>query len=143
MRPAITILAVLAIALAAAGCGGGKPDKEQIESTITSYYRAFGSGDGAGACKQLTKGAIELLEKSAGGRKCADVLDEALKRPDYARIAPKLKNARVAEVKVSGDNATARAEVPGAGRNGAPAKATVPLKKEGGSWKIVSTASGG
>jgi hypothetical protein len=143
MRPARTILPVLAIALAVAGCGDGKPDREQIESTVTSYYKAFGKGDSAEACRQLTKGAIELLEKSAGGRKCPDVLDEALKRPDYARIAPKLKNAKVVEVKISGDNATARAEVPGAGRNGTPAKVNVPLKKEGGSWKIVSTASGG
>lgn len=132
-----------AATLAAAGCGGGEPDKQQIESTITSYYKAFGSGDGEAACKQLTKGAVKLLEKSAGGRKCPDVLDEALKQPAYARIAPKLRNARVVEVKISGDNATARAEVPGAGAKGAVAKASVPLKKEGGSWKIVSTASGG
>jgi ketosteroid isomerase-like protein len=143
MRPARTILPVLAAALAVAGCGGGKPDKEQIESTITSYYKAFGNGDGSGACKQLTKSAVKLIESSAGGKKCGDVLRAALKEPEYARIAPKLRNARVVEVKVSGDNATARAEVPGAGRNGAAAKASVPLKKEDGSWKIVSTASGG
>jgi hypothetical protein len=143
MRPARTILPVLAVTLAVAGCGGGEPDQQQIESTITSYYKAFGSGDGAGACEQLTKGAIKLLEKSAGGRKCPDVLADALKRPDYARIAPKLKGAKVVTVKVAGDNATAVTRVPGAGANGASVSTTVPLKKEDGSWKIVSTASGG
>jgi ketosteroid isomerase-like protein len=134
---------VLVATLAASGCGGGKSDKQQIESTITSYYKAFGSGDGAAACKWLTKSAVKLIETSAGGSKCGDVLHAALKQPAYARIAPKLQHAKVVEVTVSGNSASARAEVPGAGAKGATAKASVPLKKEGGSWKIVSTSSGG
>jgi ketosteroid isomerase-like protein len=144
MRPARAIYPVLVAALAMAGCGGGGgSDKQKIESTITSYYKAFGSGDGAGACKQLTKDAIKLLEKSAGGQKCQDVLDAARKRPAYVRIAPKLKQARVVTVKVTGKDATAVTRIPGAGKNGAAATITVPLKKEGDSWRIVSTSGGG
>lgn len=142
-RPARAIFPVVAAALATAGCGGGQPDKQKIESAITSYYKAFGGGDGSGACAQLTKDAIKLLESSAGGQKCPDVLEAALKRPAYARIAPKLKQARVVSVKVTGNDASAVTRVPGVGRNGATVSTRVPLKKEGDSWKIVSTSGGG
>jgi ketosteroid isomerase-like protein len=138
VRPLVAVLAAAA-ALALAGCGGGQSDKQKIESTITSYYKAFGSGDMKAACSHLTADAVKLLE-SAGRAKCPQVLATALKRPAYARIAPKLKDVRVTGVKVSGANASATAQLPGAGANGTAVNTSVPLTKQGGDWKIVSTA---
>jgi ketosteroid isomerase-like protein len=141
----VALLVAVAAPVMAGGCGGGTSDQRQIESTVTSYYTAFASGDGAAACTRLSKTAVKLLEASAGGRKCPQVLADALKRPAYARIAPKLKAVKVLVVRVSGpgNTATATARVPGAGANGASVSTTVPLKKEDGAWKIVSTSGGG
>jgi ketosteroid isomerase-like protein len=130
---------VLGAVVAIGGCGGGQSDQQKIESAITSYYKAFGSGDMKAACSHLTADAIRLLE-SSGRAKCPQVLATALKRPAYARIAPKLKGVKVIAVKVSGATASATAQLPGAGANGAAVNTTVPLAREGGEWKIVSTA---
>lgn len=144
MRPALAL--VIATGLLAAGCGGSsKPsDKEQIETVLTTYYTAFGSGDTGGACQELAKDTKEALEEAAGGKDCTEVLDAALKRPDYARIASKLGGAKVTIVNIATDKATARIvlpDVPGAG--GLGAKTVVPLKKENGAWKIASVVGDG
>jgi ketosteroid isomerase-like protein len=135
------VVPVIAAVLVLAGCGGGgRPsDREDISTTITTYYKAFGSGDSATACNQLTSDATRVLEASGGGKDCTKLLDEALKRPEYAKIAPKLGEAKVVRVKVTGDTATAVAEVPGVGKKGVTVSTAVPLKKEGGAWKIAST----
>ena len=132
MRRALAL--TMAAALVAAGCGGkDKPtDTEQIRTVLETYYRAFGTGDSGGACNELAKGTKEELEKAAGGKDCTEVLDQALKRPDYAKVAPKLKSVKVTEIMIAGDKATAKAAVPGVGR-----PTLVPLKKEG-TWKIAS-----
>ena len=142
MRAAVAALAVGA--LLTAGCGTGKAsDTDQITMTITTYYKAFASGDGETACNQLTSDAVKSLEAAGGGKDCAALLDLALKRPEYARIAPKLENARVFAVHIDLDrkNATAVAEVPGAGANGGKIRTSVPVTKEDGDWKIVRAAS--
>jgi hypothetical protein len=132
-------LALLAAGvLAVSGCGGlGGPDKptdtEQIEAVLKTYYKAFGSGDSGGACHELARGTKEQLEKAAGGKDCTEVLDEALKRPDYAKVAPKLANVEVTEIQIATDKATAKTAVPGVGK-----PTIVPLKKENGAWKIAS-----
>jgi Na+-translocating ferredoxin:NAD+ oxidoreductase RnfG subunit len=139
------VAAALALALVAGGCGGShKPsDKDQIETTLITYYKAFGSGDSATACNQLAKGTIEELERAAGGRDCSEVLDQALKRPDYAKIASKLDGAKVQNVTIAADKATAVIVVPGvAAAGGQGVRTTFPLKKESRSWKIASAIGG-
>jgi ketosteroid isomerase-like protein len=137
--------AALAIgALLSAGCGPGKAtDTDQIKATITTYYKAFGSGDSQTACNQLTTDAVKTLEAAGGGKDCAELLDLALKRPAYARIAPKLEKVKVGAVQFDFKrrNASAVADVPGAGADGRDIRTSVPLKKEEGDWKIVSAAS--
>jgi hypothetical protein len=130
----------LVLLVLVAGCGGSdKPtDKEQIETVLTTYYKAFGKGDSGGACQELAKDTKEELEKAAGGKDCTEVLDAALKRPDYARIAAKLDGAKVSLVTIAMDKATARITVPGVGTS-----TTVPLKKEDGTWKIASAIGDG
>ncbi|MEA2466214.1 MAG: hypothetical protein QOJ57_340 [Thermoleophilaceae bacterium] len=131
---AVAALVVVA-GLLVAGCGGSdKPsDKEQIETALKTYYNAFATGDSGGACHELAKETKAELEKAAGGKDCTEVLDQALKRPDYAKVAPKLAGVKISAVTIAMDKATAKATVPGVGK-----PTTVPLKKEGGTWKIAS-----
>jgi hypothetical protein len=137
VRRAWAVTALLAVLVA--GCGGSdKPsDGQQIETTLKTYYKAFGKGDSGGACDELAKGTRTELEKAGGGKDCTEILDQALKRPDYAKVAPKLANVDVTEVNIVGDKATAKAGVPGVGR-----PTLVPLKKEHGAWKIASPIGG-
>jgi hypothetical protein len=129
----------LALLVLVAGCGSGKPsDKQQITTTLETYYKAFGSGDTGGACQELATDTKAALEKAAGGKDCTEVLDAALKRPDYARIASKLDGARVQQVNVVRDTATARILVPDL-----KASTPVALKKVNGAWKIASAITDG
>jgi hypothetical protein len=130
----------LVLLVLVAGCGGSaKPsDKDQITTALKSYYKSFGSGDSGGACQELAKDTRANLEKAGGGKDCTEILDAALKRPDYAKIASQLDGARVENITIAMDKATAQVIVPGVN-----AKATVPLKKENGAWKIASVVGDG
>lgn len=127
-------------ALALAGCGSEKPsDEDQIKETVTSYYKAFGQGESDTACGELARETREELEKASGGQDCGEVLGRVLKQPDYAKLAAKLEGVKVSDVKIAAGQATARAEVPGvAAAGGGFVQTVVPLKKEGGAWKIAS-----
>jgi hypothetical protein len=130
-------VALLGVALVGCGSAGAPTDRQQIETTVLSYYKAFGEGDSAGACNELSSVARTALEKAARGKHCAEILDAALKRPDYAQIAPKLQGARVTLVRVANDKAIARVLVPGVKTNGAlGVRTNVTLVKESGAWKI-------
>jgi hypothetical protein len=132
VRRAVSLAA--ALVLLVAGCGQDKPsDKDEIVSSLETYYKAFGTGDSGGACNELASGTREELEKAGGGKDCTEILDQALKRPDYAKVAPQLAKVQISAVTIAGDKATAKATVPGVGK-----PTVVPLKKEGGSWKIAS-----
>jgi ketosteroid isomerase-like protein len=126
----------LAAAALVAGCGGGPSNTAQIKKVIGAYYEAFSNGDSATACDQLAKDTVKNLEKQAKGRACIDVLNDALQQPDYAAVAQKLKNAKITNVTVLNDKATAEIDVPGVGGKGA--RTSVALKKEGDSWKIAT-----
>jgi hypothetical protein len=129
----------LAAAAALGGCGGdsGPTDRQQIETAVLTYYKAFGSGDSGGACNELSSVTKTQLEKAGRGKDCTEILDAALKRPAYAEIAPKLRDVRVTQINVANDKASARVLFPGVKTNGAlGARTTVPLVKEKGAWKI-------
>src|SRR2546429_8188621 len=128
-------LLLVAAAFGAAGCGGASSNKAQIESTIRTYYTAFANGDSAKACDQLSTSTRAELERQGGGRKCADLLTAAGGRPGAKRVKPALKNPKFGTVNVTGNNATVSLTVAGT-------PTTVPLKKEGGRWKIVSAVGG-
>jgi hypothetical protein len=134
-------LVLVAVVLAAllAGCGSSGPtDRQQIETALLTYYRAFGKGDTGGACNELAKDTKAALEKAGRGKDCTEILDAALKRPDYAAIASKLQKARVTKITIANDKASAAVLIPGVKTNGAlGARTNVPLLKEGGAWKIV------
>jgi Tfp pilus assembly protein PilF len=139
VRRATVVVALVAV-LAGAGCGGssGPTDRQQIETALLTYYKAFGRGDSGAACNELASATTTALEKAGRGKTCTQILDAALKRPDYAAIAPKLQNARVTRITIANDKASAAVLVPGIKANGAlGARTNVPLLKEHGAWKIV------
>ncbi|MEA2457173.1 MAG: hypothetical protein QOC95_145 [Thermoleophilaceae bacterium] len=148
MTGRVPALAAIAAALLAGGCGGGggggQSDKQKIETTVTTYYKAFGTSDSATACNQLAEQTTKELERAAGGRKCPVVLDQAAKKPEYAKVAAKLDGVKVVSVKITGTTATATTQVPGlTAAGGTGVSTTVPLKKEAGGWKIASTIGEG
>ena len=118
------------------GCGGGATNQDQITKVLGTYYQAFANGDGPTACAQLAKDTVKNLEKQARGRSCSDVLNQALRQPDYAAIAAKLKDAKFSNITVVDNKATVGVLLPGVGGRGA--RTSVQLKKEGDSWKIVT-----
>jgi ketosteroid isomerase-like protein len=131
------VAAFAAAMVTVAGCGDSGPsDETKIKTALTTYYQAFASGDGAGACDQLSKDSVKALEKQAKGKTCPQVLDTALQRPGYASVAQRLTRATITKVTIAGDKATVSIDVPGL-----PASAMrlpVLLKKEGDGWKITN-----
>ena len=126
--------ATAALALASCG-GGGQSDKEQVESTVRDYYTAFADGDGDKACDQLAEQTQQQFVKAAGAKSCADALQKAAQRPDVRRFTDRLRSAKVLSVEVKGDNATAKVQAIGT-------TTSVPLVKQGDSWKIEGQIGG-
>lgn len=128
--PRAPTAALIAAALLVAGCGGSGPgDKEKIETTVRDYFTAFSDSDPAKACDQLVPEARDALAKAARVKDCPAALARALQRPDVKRYGPALRNVKVLSVEISGDTATAKVRAIGS-------TTSVPLRKEGGAWKI-------
>jgi ketosteroid isomerase-like protein len=135
------LIAICSITLAVSGCGSEKQSEEsKVEDTVVEYYKAFGSGDGETACNHLAEKTREQLEKAGGGESCPEVLEAALDRPEYAKVAKQLESVKVSGVEVSGDTAIATALLPDikAADGKTPISTSVPLAKEEGTWKIAS-----
>lgn len=132
------IAAALAVAavLLVAGCGGSSapPDRDQVSATVLDYAHAFGAGDGAKACDQLTPAArarfLQLVALLARTTNCPT----AVRRVEQAvgpQAAAAFRAARVSSVQVHGSTATARL-IAGA------QSAAVRLTKQGGRWRLAA-----
>lgn len=123
-------LALAALVLLAAGCGGSDPDE-----VVRDYLEAVVERDGARACDQLAEGLREEIERAPAareaGRSCADVMELA------AGLNPGLTTEDIDDVDVDveqdGDEATARLENPLVG-----SEQTLDLVREDGDWKIAT-----
>ena len=132
MTPLRTITALLvAVSLVfAAGCGGSEEDK--AKSAVEDYLKAVTKGDGDKACSLITEQTKKNIER--GERKCGETVSALNKGPGRAVLKP-YEDAKVENVKVNGDRATADIKV-----NDQTQK--VNLRKEGGDWKLDSTGVG-
>jgi hypothetical protein len=123
-------LLIVAVFMAlAAGCGGASSDTSQISSTLTTYLSAVADGNGRTACDQLTgEEARTVLDVSAsvGATSCVDAIDKSSQNLGSAE-KQRLRGAKVMNVHVNGDRATADAL-------GATQRAQ--LVKSGGRWLI-------
>jgi Domain of unknown function (DUF4878) len=120
-------LALIAVALAVAGCGG---DEAKPDDAIRAYLKAIVKGDGGAACAQLTDELVKDIE-GAAKTKCADVM--SLARGLNAELSEQDVDDLEIEADEHGDQATATFRDPLAGR-----RETIKLKKEGGDWKIAT-----
>jgi hypothetical protein len=121
-------VALAALALLIAGCGGSDPDEP-----VRAYLEAIVEQDGEAACDQLSDELRADIERApaarATGRTCPDVMELA------AGLNPDLSTEDVEdleiEVEEEGDEATATLENPLAGR-----EETIDLVEADGEWRI-------
>ena len=105
--------------MAAGGCGSShKPPspEQQITQVLHSYLRAQTTGDGQTACSLLTNAAqrqlVTLVLQAGKGLittrpSCQDAVG-LVRAVAGTQLLGALSNARIARVKVDGDNATAQ-----------------------------------
>ena len=136
-RARTSALAVAAAAALVAGCGGGggddAPDPERVTRAVTDYAHAFGDGDGKRACELLTAGAqqmfTERVSSLVGTRDCAEAVSK-LQAVAGPNVTGPFREARVDQVKVTGDKATVRV------RAGSGAE-QVTLEKRDDEWLLT------
>jgi hypothetical protein len=122
-------LVPLAACLAIAGCGGSD-DEGEVRDAVNGLYAGFAKRDSDRVCASLTKKQREVVTKGAGtsgARSCEQVMSIAL-----SFVGDALKNAdeaKVTEVEVDGDKATATVEY-----RGKPGR--LALAKEDGKWRV-------
>lgn len=117
--------ALLALGVVLAGCGGDEKssssssagdDRAQVEASFRTYLDRLAAKDGAGACEAMTSSLrqqmLAAMEKAGAGevvkgKSCGEVLDFiAEQSADYTTAAAALKDAKISNVKITGDTAT-------------------------------------
>ncbi len=110
------------------GCGGAPPVPPVASPTDTlkNYIEASKKKDVAAIRKSLSKGSLELAEKSAEAQNTT--VDELFKRDNMAMLdeIPEIRNERI-----EGDAASVEVKDFTSGYD------TIPFVKEDGAWKIA------
>jgi hypothetical protein len=106
MRLTLVALLLVALAVAAAGCGvGPATNEEKISKTASTYLSALADGDTASACAQLTP--------RAQGEACDQAMKERLPRLDPGVLKATAEASM--DIDVDGNRASAGlSEPPGA-----------------------------
>jgi hypothetical protein len=122
-------LAPLVACLAIASCGGSG-DEDEVKKVVNDLYAGFAETDADQICNSLTKQQREAVTKGTGSSKaqsCEQVMSVAL---SFAGDALKqAKGAKVTDVEIDGDKATATVELKGKSSG-------LGLAKENGEWKV-------
>jgi hypothetical protein len=102
----VVLLVVVALAVAAAGCGvGPATNEEKISKTASTYLSALADGDTATACAQLTP--------RARGEACDQAMKERLPRLDPGVLKEAADDSM--DIDIDGNRASASlSEPPGA-----------------------------
>jgi len=133
----LTPLATIAAIALLAGCGGGGGDNSP-KGAASGYFKALESGDYSAACDKIANTSKQKLEKAAGGKKCPDALSIGLKSSQGSSALKTLKDAKIGEPTLKGDRGTVPVTVKALGT-----ALPIPVVKEGGSWKVESSAAVG
>ena len=126
-----TAAALVASVLVLSGCGGDS-DEDEIRSTLETYVEAFVAGDGKRACELMTEETrAEFVNKVSVLSRTGDCGRSVRVVRTLAgdATAKALQGAKIEDVKVDGDSATATLVASG---NRAPSK----LAKVDGEWRI-------
>lgn len=124
------------------GGDGGSGDEQQAQETALTFLRGLAGGDGEKACGALTDQIRTQIEASLGaqpeakGKKCAEIL--ALVASNYPpQVKSNLEDIKVLKVTVNGEGAQV------AYRAGSLPRATMPLVRVDGEWKVGALATPG
>jgi len=123
------ITSVLALAAAAAGCGGGN-DSAEVSAAAESYVAAFTAHDANATCRALTHSSQEQVAEFAREHMH---LRAATCAKAVALLPPVDTDAKVATIKVNGSHATA--SVDGFDR-------PLTLVCEHGTWRVKASPTG-
>jgi hypothetical protein len=140
-RAAVVAVGLAVAATAAGGCGGGGggggktlPDPVAARASVTSFARAFATGDGKRACDLLTAAArasfLRRVQVLATARDCPTGIAKihTAAGPD---VNAALATAVVTNVRVTGSAGTATLTANGHATS-------VGLAKEGGTWRLTA-----
>jgi hypothetical protein len=122
--------ALAAVALLAAGCGGGQSDEEQVRETVAELGRATEQKDYQALCDRiLAPSLIEELKEV--GLPCEVALQQALGDVEDPKLT-------IGKVTVDGDRA--EAEVRTSAQGQAPSQDVVELERVEDDWRISALA---
>jgi hypothetical protein len=131
-RPLLWLVACLALALPVGACGGGGgSDEDDVKDAVNGVYGALADEDEEQVCDSLSKQGKEQVTES-GGRAGKRVTCESILRLGFVVTGDTFKDARdakVTDVQVDGDQATATVEYK-------RKTGDVSLVKEDGEWKL-------
>jgi len=120
-------LAPLLACLALAACGGSG-EEDQVREVVEGLYAGFADTDADRICDSLTQKQREAVTKGTGkARSCEQVLSIALSLVGEA--LKEAKDAKVTDIEVNGDKASAKVEFRGKSSG-------LGLAKEDGEWKV-------
>ena len=126
----MALLALIATALAGAGCSG-ESDEEKVRETLNRFADATARKDYQAICDDVF--ATKLVDEVKQSVPC----ELALKNSSLGEAQkPKLE---IGSVKVDGDRATA--DVKSSAANQRPSQDKVQLIREEGEWRIISLSS--
>ncbi len=135
MRSLLTAAAVAACSLLAA-CGGGgegKSDADQIRQTVHDYTQAIYGKQPKKLCDVLVTRKIAEASKDDRAKQL-DACRQKVTSQDFSG-APKPQGVKVDEVKVNGDEATAKVTT---GTGKARQSSRVSFRRVDDSWRILA-----
>jgi hypothetical protein len=131
MKKLIQFLPVLAtIALLATGCNNDKASSSDPKVVLQEFMQRLSKKDIEGATKLATKDSkstMDMMKKALDAEKKSD--EPAAKEDD---ATDEFKDVVIGEAKIDGDNAV----VPFSNKKNKDKIVEIPLRKEGGDWKV-------
>ena len=129
-----TLPAAAAALLLLSGCGGAASDQDQVREVAGQFTSSFANGDMKRACELMTSNAKQQIVSSGallGGGDCAKIMGVARGLLDESDL-DKLKTAKITEIKVTGQTATAQSTADLDDEDDGPMRFT----KRGGHWLV-------
>ncbi len=143
MKPNPSRVVVAVLLAGVTGCGGGaggvSADAAAVRRTFNDYDAALVRSDYTTACALLTRSVqqeIVTAAASLGGKTCPAAMGKALGTLTPAvrtLVVATLGTARISNVRVSGDHATALLTVT---INGTATTKPYRASREGGAWRV-------
>ena len=126
------LAAVLAAAVALAGCGDSGPtDEQQVRATLSAFSKATAAKDYQALCDNILAPSL-IADLKKIGLPCEIALQQGLGDVKAPRLI-------VGDVKVNGKTATAQVRTSAEGQ--APSSDTIELEHTDKGWRIASLAT--